>query len=327
MDTILKEKTEDLVKNLRLIKQVAKMIPNLIRLFLAFEVGKNQQNIARIGEIKSYIKRTSPWYSYFHSRTNMYLLCGLLLNESIYKTLFTTMFNLYQLSKPATTFGSPFLLFSSYIIAKSQDAPERLIKKATNYYQEFKKSHRFLTTNYNYVNASLLASFEDFQNVNEIEVCYNYLLAYGIPKNASSLSLAQLLMLSKNLVPKDESIKIFVEEVAYFYQLLRKNQVKASYYTLPILSLLPLVDANHELIASEIREVASKLATYKDCFGFWRCSKSNRILIATALVFDYYLEISSKTSPILTNQLTLRVILAAIISRKIQDEATAASID
>lgn len=325
MDTNLKKKAEDLVESLRIIKQATKNIPSAVRLFVAFGVGSNQENIKNINDIKDYIKSHSPWYSYFRGRKNIYLLCGLLADESIYKMLFNSMFNYYQILKPATTFGSPFLLYASFIIAKSNEAPDKMIKKTMNFYQEFKKAHRYLTTSYDFVNASILAGFNDIQNMNEIEKCYTHLRARGFSQSGSTLSLAQLLMLSRGEFPSTTNWRELAGEISSFNQQLRINRVKTDFYSLPLLALVPLMEVNSKVLASDIKEVAACLATYKDCFGLWQCSRSNRVLIATGLVFDYYLEHSSRINPMFTNKFILKVILASIITRIVQDEAAMAA--
>jgi hypothetical protein len=325
MDNELKNRIEHYVETVRLVKSEIKALPSLVRFFLGCCISKDEDNIKKINEIKQFIKNNSPWYSYFRGRANIHLLSSILINESLYKSLFNDIFGIYPQLKPATTFGSPFLLYSSFVIAKGDEKKDVLISKTINYYKAIRNKHSFITSPYDIVSASFLASFDQFQNIDEIEECYNNLRNEGFSTSSGTYSLAQILMLNKNEYPSATNWRLIARETRSMYHHLRERKTKVNYYALPLLGLAPLIDMSNKTLASEIVEVSNYLAEFKDVFGFWKCSKANRTLIAIALCYSYYFETRSINHPVMTNQLLLKIMMASIITKKIQDEAAMAA--
>ena len=124
-------------------------------------------------------------------------------------------------------------------------------------------------------------------------------------------------MLNKNEYPSATNWRLIARETRSMYHHLRERKTKVNYYALPLLGLAPLIDMSNKTLASEIVEVSNYLAEFKDVFGFWKCLKANRTLIAIALCYSYYFGQINQSSS-MTNQLLLKIMMASIITKKVK---------
>jgi hypothetical protein len=185
MNSFLKAKTELMVSNFRKVKKELRLESNYARNVIALHhaIKGREVNVARIIEIKEYIKnRTSPWKYYFRGYS-LNFLANLLSFEDDYQQACQNMLNVFEKIKALTVFKSSFLLLASLVIAKNvqPSSYDEAVAKMKLLYQRMYSHHKFLTNQYDYglIAYFIAGNYDLDKTLGNIEFCFGYLHEHG----------------------------------------------------------------------------------------------------------------------------------------------------
>jgi len=288
MDLVLKEKVDLMVENYHQLKKGFKWDMDLLKHFGAMiHASKGQEvHIDTLETIKKYIKDETSWTSYFRG-VNSFILANLLNFEDDYKNTFKNMENVYERMRNAGFKNSTYLPLAAYTIAKEVPLEqwECRINRMEHFYEKMKKNHFWLTSADDYVFAAVLATTDlDIEGTAErIESCYRLLNEKGLYKGNDLQTLSHILAIG------EEEVNLKCSKAMKLYQGLKDKKCKLQYNGLASLGVLTLITSDVEKMVNEIKEVYDYIYE-KDGYGFWSLDKNMRVILASTLVSDYYIE-------------------------------------
>lgn len=318
MDIYLKQKVDLMAENYHELKTSFKWENNLLKHFGAMiHATKNEKvNIEKLQEIKQYIKDETSWTSYFRG-TNEFLLVNLLYFEEDYKSFFKSMTELYEKMKEEKFKRSVQLPLAAYTIVKETSMYEwdYKIRRTREFFDNMKKNHFFLTSADDYVFAAVLAltDLQVEETSRKIEECYKYLNNEGFYKGNNLQTLSHVLAIGEEMIEEK------CNKAVNLYNKLKEVKCKIEYNGLATLGLLALVTDDVDKIVGEIKEVFDYISE-KEGYSFWSINKSMKIMLATTLVSDFYVDEIKKG----VLQIALGNTISAIIIA--QQQATVAAI-
>jgi hypothetical protein len=288
MNIELKQKTDLMIENFYELKDNFKWDTQLLKHFGAMiHATKGKKvNTDRLQEIKKYIKDETSWTSYFRS-TNQFIFANLLSFEEDYKNCFRDMQTVYGKLKSAGFKNSPYLPLASYTLVKEADREQwdNKIQKMRGFYDKMKKNHFWLTSSDDYVFAAVLAASDlDIEQTSQrIENCYNLLSKEKFYKGNDLQTLSHILAIGE----EEDSYKC--SKAVRLYNKLSDEKCKLQYNGLATLGVLTLVAQDIDEIVRDIKEVQDYIYE-QDGYGYWSIAKSMRIILASTLVSDYYVD-------------------------------------
>lgn len=288
MEELLREKADLMIANYHTLKGNFKWDSNLARHFGAVTHATRGRKIdvRLIEDIKNYLKEETGWTSYFRG-TNGFLMANLLCFEDDYRGFFKNMVGAHERMRDAKFRKSPQLPLAAYTLVKECpiDDWDLRIDRMNAFYKKMKESHSWLTSADDYVFSAVLATTDlDLQDTSyKIEACYNLLNREGLHKSNDLQTLSHVLALG------EEDVSVKCDKAIKLYLGLRDRKCKLQYSGLATLGLLALITNDIDRITSEIVEVYDYLYEQRG-YGLWSLDKSMRVILASTLVSDLYVD-------------------------------------
>lgn len=288
MDTLLKEKVDLMIENFYKLKKNFKWEHTLIKHFSAsvHATKKRSVDVFALEDIKKYIKTNTSWTSYFRG-INQFTLCTLLYLEEDYKDFFQNTIDLYEKMKNMGFKRSTYLPLAAYTIVKEvpKDKWSDALNRMQDFYESMKRNHFWLTSTDDYVFAAVLATTDlDVSQASEqIENCYTTLNKMGFYKGNDLQTLSHILAIG------EESTEEKCNRATKIYHELTNKKIKPRYSGLATLGVLSLITPDVDKLVKEIKEVYDYLYD-KSGYGSWSIDKSMRVMLASTLVADFYVE-------------------------------------
>lgn len=266
----------------------------------------------RITEMRDFIKKNEGVFSSLRSHIEITLCVKMALSNN-YVEYYDILKAIMQEIKTNWLFSTTYKIVVAMIIMENKEPKDyrRYVDKTSMIYQQMKKDHSWLTSDYDMVFAALLAVSDI--NVNNILLEMDE--AFRILKEQFRSSQNQELshILALNLNSPGEKTNRFIE----IYNLLKENGIKVSKsYHLEILAVLSLLDMDDMDIIDQINQATLYLSSYPKFRG-WNMFNDERILYAIMLV----IKANSHDSTLIDNVL-LYVILRI---QRMRDAAAAAA--
>ncbi len=286
MNTELKAKVDLMADNFHELKNQFRWESHLIQHFGAMICATREAkvNTEHIREVKAYIKAQTSWVSYFRGHNEM-IISMLLANETGYEQIFERANRVYEDLKNAGFYRGTYLPLAAITIAKSTEPSSypAVYERMDLIYQNMKKNHFWLTSQDDYVLASVLAASElDVERTSvEMEKCYQILNQAGLYKSNELQSLSHVLSMG------EESAERKCDKAIRIQQRLKSSPCKLKYQGLVSLGVLALVSDEPERIAEEVIEVYEYLYN-TDGYGFWGIDSNLRGILAASIVSDFY---------------------------------------
>jgi len=288
MDTLLKEKVDLMIENYYKLKNNFKWEHTLIKHFSAsvHATKKRSVDVFALEDIKKYIKNNTSWTSYFRG-INQFTLCTLLYLEEDYKDFFQNTIELYEKMKNMGFKRSTYLPLAAYTIVKEvpKDKWSDALNRMQDFYESMKRNHFWLTSTDDYVFAAVLATTDlDVSQASEqIENCYTTLNKMGFYKGNDLQTLSHILAIGEEITEEkcNRATKIYHE--------LTNKKIKPRYSGLATLGVLSLITPDVDKLVKEIKEIYDYLYD-KSGYGPWSIDKSMRVMLASTLVADFYVE-------------------------------------
>jgi hypothetical protein len=288
MNIELKQKTDLMVENFHELKGNFKWGTELLKHFAAMvHATKGKMvDVNKLQEMKKQIKDETSWTSYFRG-ANQFIITTLLSFEEDYKSFFKDMLSVYEKLKSAGFKNSPYLPLASYTLVKdvSRDQWELKIQRMKEFFNKMKKNHFWLTSSDDYVFAAVLAAtdLDVEETVQKIENCYNFLNQERFYKGNDLQTLSHILAIGEGGELEN------CRKAVRLYNRLADERCKLQYSGLASLGVLTLVASDVDKIVSDIREVHDYIYG-QDGYGYWKLAKSMRIILASTIVSDYYVD-------------------------------------
>lgn len=286
MNTELKSKVDLMADNFHELKNAFKWESHLIQHFGAMICATREAkvNIEHIREVKAYIKAQTSWVSYFRGHNEM-IVSMLLANEAGYEQIFERANKVYEDLKATGFSRGSYLPLAAITIAISAEPANYPVvyQRMDQIYQNMKKNHFWLTSQDDYVLASVLAASDlDVDKTSaEMERCYEILNRGGIYKSNELQSLSHVLSMG------EESAEAKCQKAMAIQMRLKSSPCKLKYQGLVSLGVLALVSDQPEEIADEVLEVYEYLYQ-TDGYGFWGIDSNLRGILAASIVSDFY---------------------------------------
>lgn len=247
---------------------------------------KRSVDVFALEDIKKYIKTNTSWTSYFRG-INQFTLCTLLYLEEDYKDFFQNTIDLYEKMKNMGFKRSTYLPLAAYTIVKEvpKDKWSDALNRMQDFYESMKRNHFWLTSTDDYVFAAVLATTDlDVSQASEqIENCYTTLNKMGFYKGNDLQTLSHILAIG------EESTEEKCNRATKIYHELTNKKMKPRYSGLATLGVLSLITPDVDKLVKEIKEVYDYLYD-KSGYGSWSIDKSMRVMLASTLVADFYVE-------------------------------------
>ena len=286
MNSEMKAKVDLMADNFHELKKTFAWDSNLIKHFGAMVTATREAKVdpERIKDIKHFMKEETSWTSYFRGNNEM-IFAMLLQSEEDYKGLYLKTLAVYEDLKAFGFSRGAYLPLAAYVIAKNSDGSRNqdIFARMEKIYQSMKKNHFWLTSEDDYVLASVLASSElDVDHAaQDMERCYVLLNNAGLYKGNELQSLSHVLALG------EESPEIKCSKAMAIQTILKGSKCKLQHYGLASLGVLTLVTDQPERIAAEVIEVYEYLSQ-QEGYGFWGIESGLRAILAASIVSDCY---------------------------------------
>lgn len=304
MKSVYKERINNMIQNYEELRREFKWENDKARhlVALSYAMKEKEPNIAKIKELKEYIKKRTGMFSPFRGHMT-FILSGLLnANMDNPKEELQTILNNENILKENGFKSSSYLPVALYALSNvyKGDDVRGYVKKAMEIYKEMKKNHPFLTSGDDYALAILLASTD--HNTNLIEDYYTELNNRGFSKSNG------LQMLSHIMAFSDKGVRESVNKCESIYDSLRTNKLKiyADYYS--SIGLVTLIDDSENELKNDLVEVAGYLKLQR---RYKWLGKGMNVLISSAIITSEYINGKSNDTVIDT---TLNVSIQAIIA-------------
>lgn len=270
-----------LTDNRELVKSVFTWDSGLMHLACAaIYVSKGKQvNVPVLRECKELLSQKVGVFSNFRSTARSPIVSMLAVSEDPERTLKYGL-QVYQLLKKEF-WSSSYLPLTAMVIAQMADPSqyESIASRTKKIYNLLKSNHPFLTSQEDSANCALLALSDkpDHELINDMESCYQLLRPNFFSSNAIQ-SLSHVLALDQRNVA--EKCKKTME---LFNGLKYEGYKYGTYYELPTLGVLALIDGSKEKMIKEIIEVNNWLSHQKG-FGFFSSISSKQRLMYAGIV-------------------------------------------
>lgn len=292
MNNELKQKTDLMIGNFHELKENFKWDTQLLKHFgaMVHATKGKRADADRLQEIKKYIKDETSWTSYFRS-TNQFIIANLLSFEEDYKSFFRDMLAIYERLKSAGFKNSQYLPLASFTLVKDagREQWDLRIQRMRGFYDKMKENHFWLTSSDDYVFAAVLAvtDLDIEQTSQRIENCYNLLNKERFYKGNDLQTLSHILAIGE----EEDSYKC--SKAVRLYNKLSDEKCKLQYNGLATLGVLTLVAQDIDEIVRDIKQIHDYIYE-QDGYGYWSIAKSMRIILASTLVSDYYVDEAKK---------------------------------
>lgn len=259
-----------------------------------------------ISRCRKIIKDNTGIFSQFKDLTN-FLVSVMLSLHSEPEASFKGILQVYGDLKAEGFHASHYLVLAATTVALHADSLKykQIVMDAKKHYQAMKEDHRFITSYDDYGIAALLAMSElpVPQTEREMENCFRILKEDFFGSNAVQ-SLAQVLAFSEeNYADKCRRVRELNNE-------LRKRKCKfGSDIELSLLAVLSLLGEESMKLSEEIAELTEYLKEKKG-FGGWSVSSKERLLFASALVCNEYLQSGNDLVTITLSSSVISILLA-----------------
>lgn len=285
---------------------------------------KGEPDVARIQELRKYIKEQTGIFSPFRGMNELMVAILLYLNPQQEAWLDRAL-HIYSMMKAAGFSASTYLPLSAMVVADSErgsDAQvEQRIGRMQQFYKGFKQHHFWLTSQDDYIYAALLSgtALPVDAAIDQIEGLYQALHSGGIPKGNGLQSLTHVLCLG------EQAPQIKVDKALTCYRLLSEAGYKLSTYHLAYLGVLALVTDTPQALIDEAVAVSQWLKGQKG-FGGLSLDKKTRLVMAASLCIQHYIEdVGLSSVAVLANSLQSIIVAEQIAATTAIIAATSAA--
>lgn len=305
MDTIL----QLFIENDQKMKKSFKWENHLVRKYGALQLAFHKQavQIDHVKEMMEYIKKHTSALSYFRGN-NLFSLATALTIHSNEVPIFDQTLKYYEDLKRNGFKRSMYLPYVALFLATELQSSnvQTTIDRALTFHQVMKKNHYWLTSDDDYMLATILAhSHSDITKATqEMEECYSYLNKNGINKSNALQTMSHILTLSESSVHEK------CDRLLQYETLLKEQKIKLDSYSRSLLAILAILDHHVEEVVNQIVLTDNKLSSY-DGFGNWSLGKSSRNMFSVALVSAPYYQNGSQFTLHTTLQNSIQSILLA----------------
>ncbi|WP_291653537.1 DUF4003 family protein [Clostridium sp.] len=178
-------------------------------------------------------------------------------------------------------FNNQFLVLASQIIYnyKNTNDIDLIVKNTRKAYDTMKKNHLFLTGQDDICAAALIATTSNNleQTFLDMEECYNILRNNGFYSGNNLQALSHILSLFEGL-PQEKCNKVILLD-----KVLRNQSVPLKGYSLPILGVAALTNADYEKFATDLNSISNSLKKQRG-FGSFTLGRDVRNMIIASLL-------------------------------------------
>lgn len=325
MEAILREKCELLAANKEVLEKNFKLETSYILAMCSsiFTSKGKTVDVDKLKACKKIIKENTGVLSSFRGHMEM-ALASMMAVEADSEGFLKQVMDVYGLLKSNRIFNSEYLVIAAASICNmgGYNRREDVVAKTNDLYNKMKEEHPFLTSSEDSAYAAMLAMSDMGVDalVAEMEGCYNTLKGDFFSKNAVQ-SLSHVLALEAGkITEKCEKVQNI------FAGLKDKHKKFGTGMELSVLGGLALTEENTEKLVEQVAFADDLLKEQKGFGGLLGLPKQQRLLYATLLVLDCYMEDTSALQGAAVSSVVALVIAQQVaMCAAVAASATAAS--